>query len=121
MEKTIFTIQPKNKKLEELIRKIRGKPTGPITNMDLAVCKPMIRRLASGASSVVNFNEPLSPKRGEFHEGIRKLAMETGDEQLLRLYKRTDDHKDRRYQKFFGLGILLGVTDIYDIGCGFEW
>ncbi len=108
----------KNKKLEQLIRIALNKPTEPITKDDIVLLKPMIQSLAAGGTTDIEYR---NLEYSNFQNKIEEIALTTKAEHLLRLYRRIDGYRDRRYQKIFGLCVLLGVTDIYDIGCGFEW
>lgn len=60
----------------------------------------------------------------DFKENLKKLALKGGEEITLELYtnfKLAELGKFaiyNKYSKIFGLCLFLGLTDLYDIGCG---
>lgn len=110
-------IELKNKKLEELIRKTFNKPSEPLTMDDVIAIKP-IAKLYMRSYQLPS--EHLTPNVYMLQDEIKALVLRDEENILSKLYLSLEK-KERKYMKLFGLCIFLGVSNIYDIGCGFDF
>lgn len=62
----------------------------------------------------------INPKAYLFEQKLEQQAANIIDKSCASLWRNTL-RQDDRYRQYFGLCILLGVTNIYDIGCGFDF
>lgn len=112
-------IEIKNPKVEEVIRKERRKPTGPLTWGDFRFCKSYIKLLANGSIGLgrIEYNPNYGKLDAAVQEKMRE--QENSDNYAGKLY--TNMHAAQlKYRSVFGLGMILGATEFWDIGCGME-
>ena len=104
----------KNHKFESFIRK-HLKKTGNITLSDLREIKP----LAIFANNGIVFptQDEIHPGYHEYKQRIEDEVLKNGNKNALMLYQNFVEGDDK-YRKIFGFCYLLGLNNIYDIGCG---
>lgn len=105
----------KNYKLELFIREHLNKPEGEITVSDLRKIKP----LAILANHGIMFRpqNEYHPDHMEYVQRIEDEILKNGNRIALKLYTNFEEGNDK-YRRIFGFCYLLGLKNIYDIGCG---
>ena len=109
-------IEIKNPKVEEVIRKDCGKPTEPLTWGDFRLCKWQIALMAKGSLRCSRME--YSPDFGKLNTALRKKMLEQTDEDSWSWKMYANMHDNLKYRSVFGLGLILGASDFWDIGCG---
>jgi len=110
-------IEIKNPKVEEVIRKASGKRTDPLTWGDFRFHKWEIKLLANG--SIRHGKLEYNPNYGKLDAAVQEKMQNKENNYTERLY--TNMHADNlKYRSVFGLGMILGATEFWDIGCGTE-
>ncbi len=109
-------IEIKNPRIEDVIRKAAGKPTEPLNWGDFRFWKWLIGRMAKG--SLHQSRMEYSPDFGKLNAALQeKMQEQTGEESWSwKLY--ANMHDNLKYRSVFGLGLILGTWDFWDIGCG---
>lgn len=118
-------IEIKNPKVEEIIRKSSGKRTGPLTWGDFRFGKWEIKLLAKGL---------IGRSRMEYHPYYRKLETAVREKMMQEMREHKEGHGesdsyavhlfanmhagDLKYRTAFGLCMILGTAEFWDIGCG---
>jgi len=106
----------KNQKLEEFIRDWTKNYNSPITKRDVHNLKPIIKMVNKGHYKFSS--EPINERYNELVSKIRNIILDNSDiEHLLPLYTKIVDC-NWKYRQIFGLCLILGLSDIFDIGCG---
>ena len=105
----------KNQKLELFIREHLNKPTGEITVSDLQKIK-LLAVLANRGIIFHSQNE-IHPDYEEYVQSIEDEILKNGNRIALKLYTNFEEGNDK-YRRIFGFCFLLGLKNIYDIGCG---
>jgi len=108
-------IEIKNPKVEEVIRKDCGKPTEPLTWGDFRSCKWLIALMAKGSLGFSRME--YSPDFGKLNTALRKKMLEQTDEDSWSWKLYANMHDNLKYRSVFGLGLILGALDFWDIGC----
>lgn len=109
-------IEIKNPKVEEVIRKECGKPTEPLTWGDFRSCKWLIALMSNGNLGFSRME--YSPDFGKLNTALRKKMLEQTDEDSWSWKMYANMHDNLKYRSVFGLGLILGISDFWDIGCG---
>jgi len=114
-------IEIKNPKIEEVIRRDCGKPTEPLTWGDFRSCKGLIAFMAKGILGCDRME--YSPDFDKLNAALRKKMLEhtdltDEDSWSWKLYVNMHAHANPHYSNVFGLGMILGASDFWDIGCG---
>lgn len=116
MNNDLKIVNIKNEKLEEFIRDWTKNYDSPITIRDVKNLKPLIKMVNNGKFKVCL--EPIDERFNNFRDKIRNNIQDNNNlEYLMPLYTHMLD-RNWKYKQIFGLCMILGITDIYDIGCG---